>query len=78
MLNIKTKSKEHSKYRIHLAREQEECRIPDGLVDSCPEFILWLREHEEIHVLNEMYQDDSRNSNASENVGYIYSSVGLE
>ena len=72
MLYIEAQAEQHSEYRIHLARKQEECGVPYCGVDRSPELVLRLREDVEVHVLDEVYEDDAGYGYASEDVSYIY------
>ena len=71
MLDIEAESEQKCEDRIHLSCKQEEDRIPYGAVHRCPEFVLGLGEHEEVHLLLKMYQDYTCDSYSSQDICYI-------
>ena len=77
MLDKEAQSEQYREYRIHLSCEQKEDGIPDSGIDCSPEVTLGLREHEEIHLFLEMYEDDAGYGDTSQDVRYIDSCIGL-
>ena len=78
MLDVKAQSEEHCEDCVHLACEQEEGRVPDCSVYCGPEFVLRLREQEEVEVLDEMDKDDSGDGDTSEDVCNVDSCVRFQ
>ena len=73
VLDIETQTEQKREYRIHLAGQQEEYRIPYGTVDGRR-----FGKYVEVHVLDEVYQYYSAYGYAAQNVRYVDSCIRFE
>ena len=70
MLDVAAEAEKQRENRVHLARSEEEDRVPDSLVEGCR-----LRHGHKVHVLKEVDNDDAANGEAAKAIHKVNSVV---